>query len=75
MTFISYQYCFPPQSQVISACAELARRIVTGESLDGDTRGDGKKNGRVDKFFKPQEKRKEKEVEAARTGRTLVVVG
>lgn len=27
---IEFQYCFPPQPQVIAACAELAKRIVCG---------------------------------------------
>jgi DNA cross-link repair 1A protein len=34
---MSPQYCFPPQSEVISACADLARKIVLRsdpESLD-----------------------------------------
>jgi DNA cross-link repair 1A protein len=27
------QYCFPPQPVVIDACAELAKKIVDGESI------------------------------------------
>ena len=32
----SSQYCFPPQRQVIDACATLAKSLVLG---NGDTRG------------------------------------
>ncbi|PSR72470.1 hypothetical protein PHLCEN_2v11684 [Hermanssonia centrifuga] len=68
-TYLDPKYCFPPQSQVISACAELARRIVLGEPL----KGDGKKNGRVDGWFSVQDRHKEKEV--SKSGKILVVVG
>lgn len=32
------QYTFPPQPLVISACAELARRLAGGQSCQGNTR-------------------------------------
>ncbi|THH11324.1 hypothetical protein EW145_g729 [Phellinidium pouzarii] len=35
-TYLNPRYCFPPQPLVSAACAELARRIVRGESLDGE---------------------------------------
>ncbi|EKM50682.1 uncharacterized protein PHACADRAFT_166360 [Phanerochaete carnosa HHB-10118-sp] len=68
-TYLDPKYCFPPQSEVISACAELARRIVLDESSHVDTA----RNSRVDDFFSVHEKPKEKEV--AKTERTLVIVG
>ncbi|KZT25277.1 DRMBL-domain-containing protein [Neolentinus lepideus HHB14362 ss-1] len=34
-TYLDPKYCFPPQPLVISACAELARRIVSGRSVSG----------------------------------------
>lgn len=67
------QYCFPPQSQVISACAELAKRVVNGGPVHDDST-DGMKNGKVDNWFKAVEKPKEKE-DIKKQGRTLVVVG
>ena len=66
------QYCFPPQPQVIAACAELARRIVRGESLeDGDSKG--KQRESMDGWVTVQEKPQKKEENAA--GRVLVIVG
>ncbi|TFK51849.1 DRMBL-domain-containing protein [Heliocybe sulcata] len=41
-TYLDPKYCFPPQPLVISACAELARRIVSGRSTSSqgaDTKG------------------------------------
>lgn len=58
---------------MISACAELARKLVAGEAPDG-----GKKNGKVDGWFSV-EKSKEKDKDGASSstagGKTLVVVG
>ncbi|KAI5119128.1 hypothetical protein M0805_005734 [Coniferiporia weirii] len=40
-TYLNPRYCFPPQPLVVAACAELARRLVRGESLvTGDVSGD-----------------------------------
>ena len=65
------QYCFPPQSQVIAACAELSRRLLTRESTgDKDAKQDGKVNGWFTKVDKPKLKEDEKQ-----SGKTLVVVG
>ncbi|WRT69748.1 uncharacterized protein IL334_006739 [Kwoniella shivajii] len=33
-TYLNPKYCFPPQPQVINACASLARKIVVGISPD-----------------------------------------
>lgn len=68
-TYLDPKYCFPPQSEVISACAELAKRIVSGESLQADN----VKNARVDSFFSVQEKSKDKCT--SKNERTLVIVG
>ncbi|KAF7795044.1 hypothetical protein EIP86_006188 [Pleurotus ostreatoroseus] len=74
-TYLDPKYCFPPQSQVISACAELARRIVSGESLQGDAGSKDKKEGRVDGWLKVLGKSKESVQSQTKTGKTLVVVG
>ncbi|KIP04536.1 hypothetical protein PHLGIDRAFT_93386 [Phlebiopsis gigantea 11061_1 CR5-6] len=68
-TYLDPKYCFPPQPQVISACAELAKRLVLGESLAAE----GSKNSRVDNFFATRGKSKGKETSKA--GMTLVIVG
>ena len=74
-TYLDPKYCFPPQSQVISACAELARRIVSGESLQGHAGSKDKKEGRVDGWLKVLGKSKESVQSQTKTGKTLVVVG
>lgn len=67
-TYLNPKYCFPPQPLVIDACAELARRIVRGESTAGSSifcafqKWTNSENG----------KGKQKE---ASNGETLVVVG
>ncbi|KAF7983348.1 hypothetical protein HWV62_22317 [Athelia sp. TMB] len=66
-TYLDPKYTFPPQPLVISACAELARRIVAGQSTSD---GAGERKLTMDSFVavdKSPEKKKE--------GRTLVVVG
>jgi DNA cross-link repair 1A protein len=45
--WLRVEYCFPPQPLVISACAELAKKLIAGETV-GD-----KGNGAVDSFFAP----------------------
>ncbi|KAG8899668.1 hypothetical protein FRB99_006511, partial [Tulasnella sp. 403] len=42
-TYLNAKYCFPPQKQVIEACAELAKRIVTKAET----------TNRVGKWFTP----------------------
>ncbi|KAI8996416.1 DNA repair metallo-beta-lactamase-domain-containing protein [Trametes punicea] len=74
-TYLDPKYCFPPQPQVISACAELARRLVQGRSVDDAEGGKPRTMAgwftRVDKGDKGKEK--EKASDAA--DRVLVVVG
>jgi DNA cross-link repair 1A protein len=62
------QYTFPPQTLVISACAELAKRIVSGQST---TDVAGGKTRTVDSFMSVQDKSSEKKKE----GKILVIVG
>lgn len=57
------QYCFPPQPLVIDACAELARRIVNGESMAPVSHDlDSVKPKSIDGWVQHQPK-KEEEVE------------
>ncbi|OCH85205.1 DRMBL-domain-containing protein [Obba rivulosa] len=71
-TYLDPKYCFPPQPQVIAACAELARRIVRGEPLeDGDPKGKQKET--MDSWVTVHEKTDKKEESIA--GRVLVIVG
>lgn len=66
------QYCFPPQPQVISACAELARRIVAGIPLHEDA-AKANQNRTMDQWVKTTSIKTEQKQQKA--GRTLVVVG
>ncbi|KZT67353.1 DRMBL-domain-containing protein [Daedalea quercina L-15889] len=71
-TYLDPKYCFPPQPQVISACAELARRIVAGIPLHEDA-AKAKQNRTMDGWVTTatvKTEQKEQDV-----GRTLVVVG
>ncbi|KZT07260.1 DRMBL-domain-containing protein [Laetiporus sulphureus 93-53] len=72
-TYLDPKYCFPPQPQVISACAELAKRIVYGESLhDADDVAKTKRNQTMDSWLIAPEKQGEQE---SKPGKVLVVVG
>jgi DNA cross-link repair 1A protein len=61
------QYTFPPQPLVVSACAELAKRIVSGQSTTDTTGG---KTRAMDSFLDVQNKSEKKE-----DGKMLIVVG
>ncbi|TFY81190.1 hypothetical protein EWM64_g2826 [Hericium alpestre] len=63
-TYLNPKYCFPSQAQVISACADLAKRIVSGQN--GTPKG-------VSSFFTVVPKVEDKGVQ--KIDRTLVVVG
>ena len=65
------QYTFPSQTQVISACAELAQKLVAGEhvSLTGGEKGVART---MDTFFSAVAKTEEKPTKILKT---LVVVG
>ncbi|VDB99877.1 unnamed protein product [Peniophora sp. CBMAI 1063] len=70
-TYLNPKYTFPSQTQVISACAELAQKLVAGEhvSLTGGETGTART---VDTFFSAVTKTEEK---PAKILKTLVVVG
>lgn len=67
-----HQYCFPPQPQVIVACAELARRIVAGIPLLEDA-AKAKQNRTMDQWVTTTGVKTEQKQQ--KVGRTLVVVG
>lgn len=70
-TYLDPKYTFPPQPLVISACAELARRIVAGQST---TNGEGVVNNKtrtMDHFITAPDK----SPESQKQGKILVVVG
>jgi DNA cross-link repair 1A protein len=73
MSLILYQYTFPPQPLVISACAELAKRIVSGE-LIGPPDVNGKRNSTMDAWVMPSERADDSRVKQSKE-RMLVVVG
>lgn len=72
-TYLDPKYCFPPQPQVISACAELARRIVRGETLhDSEDIAKARQNRTMDSWLVTSGKSLEKDT---KPGKILVVVG
>ncbi|KAI1791850.1 DRMBL-domain-containing protein [Ganoderma leucocontextum] len=75
-TYLDPKYCFPPQPLVISACAELAKRLVLGRSSDDATAGDGKPRTMTGWFTRVEKSDKGKEKEKANASdKILVVVG
>ncbi|KAF8587931.1 DRMBL-domain-containing protein [Ramaria rubella] len=72
-TYLDSKYCFPPQPLVISACAELARRIVQGNASD-ETNTQSHR-GVLRDWVQASNKGKEKAKENSKEQRTLVVVG
>lgn len=73
-TYLNPRYCFPPQPLVVSACAELARRIVNGEPLDAEAGDSGRivKNS-IQGWMKVEEVKGRQK--AGGKGDVLVVVG
>jgi DNA cross-link repair 1A protein len=73
------QYCFPPQPLVISACAELARRIVRGNDVQGQATDLDEKpvkhKGLMTSWMTVSERGKEKVKDETKDERILVVVG
>ncbi|KAJ7091501.1 DNA cross-link repair protein pso2/snm1 [Mycena belliarum] len=65
-TYLDPKYTFPPQPLVISACAELAKRIAAGKTHDGGA-------PKVDSWLTPAVDPKGKQ--KARPERILMVVG
>lgn len=74
MTFILHQYTFPPQPLVISACAELAKTLVSGE-LIGAPDTNGKRNSTMDAWIVPTERTEEDSRMKQDKEKMLVVVG
>ncbi|KAI0794502.1 hypothetical protein C8Q74DRAFT_1249143 [Fomes fomentarius] len=76
-TYLDPKYCFPPQPQVISACAELAKRLVQGASTKETDPGDTKPRTMAGWFTRVEkgDKGKEKEKASASPDKVLVVVG
>ncbi|KAJ8590139.1 DRMBL-domain-containing protein [Rhizopogon salebrosus TDB-379] len=72
-TYLDPKYTFPPQPLVISACAELAKRIVNGE-LIGPPDVNGKRNSTMDAWVMPSERADDSRVKQSKE-RMLVVVG
>ncbi|KAG1792628.1 DRMBL-domain-containing protein [Suillus plorans] len=72
-TYLDSKYTFPPQPLVISACAELAKRIVSGEWI-GAPDTNGKRNSTMDAWVIPSD-RADDTVMKTPKDRMLVVVG
>lgn len=72
-TYLDPKYTFPPQPLVISACAELAKRIVSGEWI-GAPDTNGKRDSTMDAWVIPSA-RANNTVMRQPKDRMLVVVG
>ncbi|KAH7913856.1 DRMBL-domain-containing protein [Hygrophoropsis aurantiaca] len=75
-TYLDHKYTFPPQPLVISACAELARRIVSGEAIS-PADSSGKRMLTMDTWISAQPKKETKKEgeQPPPQQRILVVVG
>ncbi|EIW58533.1 DRMBL-domain-containing protein [Trametes versicolor FP-101664 SS1] len=77
-TYLDPKYCFPPQPLVISACAELAKRLVQGRAVEDVDPGETKPRtvtGWFTRKDKGGDKGKEKDKAASAPTKVLVVVG
>ncbi|KAF8519022.1 DRMBL-domain-containing protein [Hysterangium stoloniferum] len=75
-TYLDPKYCFPPQPLVISACAELARRIVQGGGAPDQGSSNGAGQGSIlTGWLTVSEKGKGKARDDPARRRVLVVVG
>jgi DNA cross-link repair 1A protein len=74
-TYLNPKYSFPPQPLVIDACAELARRLVNGESLASGDGSDGAPGpaGLMDGWI--NHVKKEETAEPSKKEKILIVVG
>ncbi|KAH9893379.1 DRMBL-domain-containing protein [Cubamyces lactineus] len=75
-TYLDPKYCFPPQPLVISACAELSKRLVQGHSIDDSA--DSEKTRTMKGWFtriEKSDKGKDKEKASTAPRKVLVVVG
>ncbi|KAA1469052.1 DRMBL-domain-containing protein [Dentipellis sp. KUC8613] len=71
-TYLNPKYTFPSQAQVISACADLAKKVVSGESVATAIKGNGSTKT-MDDWFTIVPKSEDKG--NVKIQRTLVVVG
>ncbi|TFY72280.1 hypothetical protein EVG20_g712 [Dentipellis fragilis] len=71
-TYLNPKYTFPSQAQVISACADLAKKVVSGESVAAAIRANGNTKT-MDDWFTIIPKSEDKG--SVKIQRTLVVVG
>ncbi|KAI0675859.1 DRMBL-domain-containing protein [Trametes maxima] len=77
-TYLDPKYCFPPQPLVISACAELAKRLVLGHADSAEEEGDEKKPRTMTGWFTrldKGDKGKEKAKASSSPDKVLVVIG
>ncbi|KIJ61948.1 hypothetical protein HYDPIDRAFT_176722 [Hydnomerulius pinastri MD-312] len=72
-TYLDPKYIFPPQPLVISACAELARRLVAGEVISPPD-ASGKRNSTMDSWMNPSTSGEGKGRQTPQE-RILVIVG
>ena len=70
-TYLDPKYTFPPQPLVISACAELARRIVVEQSTTNTEGVANHQTRTIDHFVTAPDK----SPESKKHGKILVVVG
>ncbi|KIJ55732.1 hypothetical protein M422DRAFT_57998 [Sphaerobolus stellatus SS14] len=71
-TYLDPKYCFPPQPLVISACAELARRLVeSGSATNAKDSGNKSLSG----WLSRSDKGKERADQNIKPEKVLVVVG
>lgn len=72
-TYLNPKYVFPPQAQVVDACAELAKRIAAGEFIRPvDTKG--KRDSTIETWVNGNSGCESNESKLPQ-GRTLIVVG
>ncbi|KAL4065963.1 DRMBL-domain-containing protein [Scleroderma citrinum] len=72
-TYLDPKYVFPPQPQVIHACAELARRVVAGD-LVGPVDAKGRRDTIIESWVNSHPQHDGKEIKLSQ-GRTLVAIG
>ncbi|KAI0042294.1 DRMBL-domain-containing protein [Auriscalpium vulgare] len=71
-TYLNPKYTFPAQAQVITACAELAKRLVAGQGLAPSPSDRGKVHS-VDQYFSVIPKMEDKHL--VKLDKILVLVG
>ncbi|KAH9851916.1 DRMBL-domain-containing protein [Lenzites betulinus] len=74
-TYLDPKYCFPPQPLVISACAELAKRLVQGRAVEDVDEGEKKPQTMAGWFTRQDKGDKGKGKATSGPGKILIVVG